>query len=173
MLCERCHKNVAAARYAEVVDGKVKDMAVCPDCLALYQRQGEGGFELTKPGLTDDRHKTPVRSAAEALRGRERCRTCGLVLAQVMESGRVGCGTCYESFAEQVESILEGLHTGVRHRGKAPHVDDARLRVQTDLQTKRALLRSALRMENYEEAARLRDEIRVLEAGLLATEEEE
>jgi protein-arginine kinase activator protein McsA len=45
-------------------------------------------------------------------------------------------------------------------------MDDARARLRADLQTKRALLRSVLRAENYEEAARLRDEIQSLETGL-------
>ena len=48
--------------------------------------------------------------------------------------------------------------------------DDARARVRSELQSKRALLKTALNLENYEEAASLRDEIRSLETGLVASE---
>lgn len=169
MLCEKCHKNLATVRYAEVVDGRVKDLHLCPECLAQHQQKAGIGFELTKPA--------PVRLRKEGTaRGmqltRERCKSCGSGLRPVLESGKMGCGTCYETFTQQAESMLEGLHIGVRHRGKTPHVDDVRARVRTDLQTKRSLLRSALRTENYEEAAHLRDEIRVLETQLTPSEEE-
>ena len=45
-------------------------------------------------------------------------------------------------------------------------MNNARERVRSELVSKRALLKTALNMENYEEAAALRDEIKVLETGL-------
>ncbi|MDQ1255588.1 MAG: protein arginine kinase activator [Candidatus Hydrogenedentes bacterium] len=172
MLCERCHKNRASVRYAEVVDGKVKDLNLCPDCLQKHQEAAVAGFELAKP--------EPVvfsRSAiADAERPRpkpqERCKVCGQGLSAVIDTGRAGCSTCYETFSEPIEALLKELHGGAVHRGKTRRVEDARARVRADLQTKRTLLRSALRMENYEEAAHLRDEIHVLENELSAAERE-
>ncbi len=172
MLCEKCHKNLATVRYAEVVDGKVKDLNLCPECLAKHQKEAVVGFELAKPGPVPSRRQAASKREHRADLVRERCKSCGQTLGQVLESGKVGCSTCYETFAEQVESILEGLHMGMRHRGKVPHVDDSRARVRAGLQTKRALLRGALRTEDYEEAAHLRDEIRVLEKELGAAERE-
>lgn len=170
MLCEKCQRNVATVRYAEVVDRKVKEVHLCSDCLAEHERSADVGFELTRP------KGVPKRDVAQGLRRpespEERCASCGQALASVLESGSMGCSICYETFAKDIESVLEGLHAGVRHRGKAPHVDDVRAHVWTDLQSKRSLLRSALRTENYEEAAHLRDEIRVLEAELNAAEKE-
>ena len=62
---------------------------------------------------------------------------------------------------------MEGLHIGLAHRGKSLAMrDDARAQIRADLQAKRALLKSALQMENYEEAAALRDGIQRLEADL-------
>ena len=86
-----------------------------------------------------------------------------------METGKVGCTTCYETFPAELESLLEGIHIALIHRGKVPHLDDARARSRAELQTKRALLKTALNVENYEEAATLRDHIRALETGLGAS----
>ena len=170
MLCEKCHKNLASVRYAEVVDGKVKDLSLCPECLAKYQAEAGAGFELAKPDPVPVRARVSPKGKSVQEPALERCKTCGHVLANVLASGKVGCSACYETFAEQIEPLIRGMHAGMRHRGKAPHVDDALARVRADLQANRALLRSTLRAENYEEAAHLRDEIRILEKELGSTE---
>jgi len=101
---------------------------------------------------------------------RQMCRACSTSLKNIMDSGEVGCSVCYDTFPAELESFLEGIQVGLNHRGKVPRLDDARVRVRAELQSKRALLKTALGMENYEEAATLRDEIRALEVGLSASE---
>ncbi len=164
MLCKRCRKNLATVRYAEVVDGHVRHIGLCPECLAKYEADSVVGFELSKPVSGADRRQADFDSVSEGVE--ERCKACGHGQSRRLETGRVGCCQCYETFSEDVESFLARLHPAVRHRGKTPYVDDARVRVLADLQSKRALLRSALQTENYEEAAHLRDEIHVLEREL-------
>ena len=165
MLCQKCHKNLATTRYAEVVDGKVTDVHLCAQCLAKQQQATGTGFRLSGPA--PHLHKPPAeRVAGEALRTQRTCTTCGTLLSDVLEQVRGGCTACYEVFGSEIESMLEGLHTAVRHKGRVPHLDDTRARLRAELQSKRALLRSVLRAEKYEEAALLRDEIRGLESGL-------
>jgi protein-arginine kinase activator protein McsA len=65
--------------------------------------------------------------------------------------------------------MLTALHGNTQHAGKTSKMDDMRTRLRADLQTKRALLRSALETERYEEAAALRDGIRELETVLGAS----
>ena len=165
MLCQRCHKNLATVRYAEVVDGKVSEQHMCPECMARQQAEAASGFELSGEAPSP-RSRHSVTLASDTVLPQRSCRSCGIELQEVMRSGQVGCSACYESFGDQLEPILRGIHVALRHRGKAPHRDDARERMRAELQTKRALLRSALKTENYEEAARLRDEIRALEDAL-------
>lgn len=169
MLCQKCHKNLATVRYAEVVDGQVTDQHLCPDCMAQHERNAATGFELSGPPPTV-RKPSPERVVREAVRMQRACPSCGIRLSRVMETGRLGCAECYDIFQEQIEPILKGLHRSLLHKGKVIRLDDARARLRGDLQTKRALLRSVLRAENYEEAARLRDDIRTLEAGLYVSE---
>lgn len=169
MLCQKCHKNLASVRYAEVVDGTVNDLHLCQDCLSKRQESGETGFELSEPapfvsiGERSEDTTTMVSST-------ETCSSCSTDLSSIVETGAVGCSVCYDTFPAQLESLLEGIHVAIPHRGKVPQVDDARARVRTDLQAKRALLKTALGLENYEEAATLRDQIHSLELGLGASE---
>jgi len=168
MLCQNCHKNLASVRYAEVVDGKVSDLRLCQDCLAAREESVSPGFEFSKPspflGKKKDLSVNEVREADAT------CTACATTLQELMDTGKVGCSICYESFPAELEALMEGIHIALTHRGKAPRIDDARVRVRSDLQSKRALLKTALSMENYEEAASLRDEIRALDIGLGASE---
>lgn len=167
MLCQKCHKNLATVRYAEVVDGKVRDLHLCPDCLTKQQETAGPGFELAGPAPASKPTARP-RPERPRLKSPRTCKSCGAHLIKVLDSGRVGCGECYRVFSEDIEPMLAALHGNTTHRGKSMHVADAasgdvRARVRSDLQTKRSLLRSALETENYEDAAALRDDIRQLE----------
>lgn len=169
MLCQKCHKNLATVRYAEVVDGQVSDQQLCAECMARHQNNATTGFELNGPA--PGTRKAPTeRAAKDTLRTHRACPSCGAMLSRIMDTGRVGCGACYENFGDLIESILEGLHRSLRHTGKVSNQNDARARLRADIQTKRALMRSVVRAEHYEEAARLRDEIRGLETGLNVSE---
>ena len=168
MLCRNCHKNLASVRYAEVVDGKVSDLHLCQDCLAARAESVSTGFEFATPSPFLGKKKD--RPAGKTREGHQTCTACTTSLQEIVDTGNVGCSVCYESFPAELEGLLEGIHIALTHRGKVPRLDDARVRVRSDLQSKRALLKTALSMENYEEAASLRDEIRALEIGLGASE---
>jgi protein arginine kinase activator len=164
MLCQRCHKNLATVRYAEVVDGKVTDRHLCEACMAQYQEGRATGFELTGPQSTA-RHAAAPPPARESAREQRACPTCGAQLAAAGGTWRLGCPRCYEMFEDQLDTALRDVQHALVHRGKNPHITDARVRLRADLQTKRTLLRTLLRREKYEEAAVLRDEIQEMESG--------
>ncbi len=162
MLCQRCHKNLATVRYAEVVSGQVKELPLCPECLAKQQDGSGTGFELSGPVLASRASSSPKVAAG---RGRvvRICPSCEMHVAKVLDTGRVQCPACYEAFAGEIEPMLSGLHGSIGHCGKSPHMDDLRVRMGADLQAKRVLLRTAVEMEHYEEAAVLRDAIQRME----------
>jgi protein arginine kinase activator len=162
MLCQRCHKNLATVRYAEVMSGQVKELPLCPECLAKQQDESGAGFALSSPVPASSAPSSP-KAASGRGRGVRICPSCEMHVAKVLDTGRVQCPACYEAFAGEIGPMLAGLHGGVEHCGKSPHMDDVRVRMGVDLQAKRALLRTAVEMEHYEEAARLRDAIQRIE----------
>lgn len=168
MICEKCHKNLATMRYAEVINGKVSELMMCPECYKKLQNEGGTGFEIA--GAAPSPQRIPLRQAAVAAQesASEQCRSCGLSLREVLETGLVGCPTCYEHHGEKLSVFLREIHGSLQHRGKTRQKDDKRERLRSELQVKRVLLRTALESENYEEAAVLRDAIRELEAALSA-----
>jgi protein arginine kinase activator len=165
MLCQKCHKNLATVRYAEVIDGDVVNMQLCSTCLEQHQEEPGAGFELSG-GAPTPRAALRAQRLARDEDVTEPCPECGIPLNEVIRHGVVGCASCYDRFAASLVPLLGELHTALMHRGKTATVDDERVRIREQLQKKRTLLRSALKTERYEQAAVLRDDIKALEAGL-------
>ncbi|MFP4352725.1 MAG: UvrB/UvrC motif-containing protein [Puniceicoccaceae bacterium] len=98
-----------------------------------------------------------------------RCPSCGYSKERFEKSGRLGCPDCYQSFAPFLKGIIGKMHAGPRHVGKVPPgrltpaVVDARVKALSEE------LDKAVRVEKYEEAARIRDEIRTLAGATEAT----
>ncbi|MGE9291161.1 MAG: UvrB/UvrC motif-containing protein [Puniceicoccales bacterium] len=94
------------------------------------------------------------------------CPACGCSKEKFEETGRFGCPECYQAFGPFLKPILRKMHKGLHHAGKipkrrlSPEVIDQRIRLLTEE------LDQAVRIENYEDAARLRDEVRSLQALL-------
>ncbi len=167
MLCERCHKRLATLRYSEVIDGKAIVRNICQGCLTDIEGNASTGFEMSGTAPTP-RNELFERMATDRVARHIVCSACGLALADALHGGLMGCPVCYDSFDEHLLSVVRGMQPGLRHRGKTPVRDTTREQLHMQLQTKRALLRSALKTENYEDAARLRDEIKGLESNLNA-----
>lgn len=169
MHCQQCHKNFASIRYAEVVDGQVTDQHLCSECLDKRKFAVKAGFEFTKPSPFMRKEKESA-ARGSALFPMPVCPTCDRDFNTIRSSGLVGCADCYDTFCEQLTPVLTELHGAAEHHGKIPTQDDARARVRQDLEAKRALLKRSLKAERYEEAALLRDEIKAIEGGLIASD---
>jgi protein arginine kinase activator len=94
-----------------------------------------------------------------------RCPDCGMTLEEFRKKGRLGCPKDYEVFRPQIDELLERVHGATEHRGRVPGLSEKELlRIQrmTDLQQE---LENAIREEAYENAARIRDELKELEVS--------
>ena len=116
--------------------------------------------------MAASRTSTEARLDRSRLKAPRTCKSCGTRLVRVLDTGKLGCSACYATFATDIEPLINNLHGSTHHQGKTPRVDDMRVRMREDLQSKRSILRTALQVESYEEAAMLRDEIRQLETVL-------
>ena len=165
MLCERCHKRLATQRYAEVVDGRTTAKSICKTCLDDLQNNACSGFELSGAAPTPNREFFK-RFSTDRMARHILCSGCGMDLVDALQNNTLGCSMCYSSFSEHIPSVLRALQPGLAHRGKIPVHESDREQLNVQLQSKRFLLRTALKTENYEEAARLRDEIHEMEGEL-------
>ena len=94
------------------------------------------------------------------------CESCGLTFSQFRESSLLGCPSCYDAFEDALAPLLERAHEGgTHHVGKVPNRAGTGEQRQAQLMRMRKQLDEAVAEEDYELAARLRDDIRRLEDG--------
>ncbi|HHY91794.1 MAG TPA: hypothetical protein GX511_00465 [Firmicutes bacterium] len=174
MLCENCHKRPATVYVRRTVNGVTTEAHLCEECA---RERGELNI-LAGPGfafpdlslgslfssLLDNLSlgPNPAQLTGTALR----CPECGLTYGDFRERGRLGCAHCYTTFRGQLEPLIRRLQGGLRHAGKVPRRSGGTLRLKHDLETLRRRLKEAVTREAFEEAARLRDEIKALEEKL-------
>lgn len=157
MKCEMCHANEATVHLTQVVDGTVRKLHLCETCAA------ESGLDVQNPMSIADLFLGlgPAPETARTGDGGE-CPQCHLRRSDFKKTGRLGCPFCYTYFREELAPMLKAMHRGERHVGKRPALEEAASRHAAALAELRRKLEEAVGAENYEEAARLRDEIRRL-----------
>src|ERR671923_220645 len=84
--------------------------------------------------------------------------------SQRVPTARLGCAYCYAAFEPSLRELLRRVHGNSKHQGKRYQPPQARTEEgATVLAELRARLRRAVEQEQFEEAARLRDQIKVME----------
>jgi protein arginine kinase activator len=170
MKCERCKKNEAVIHFTQTVDGEIVSYNLCRECA---EKQGLKGLQYDteqQPAFSPEEKNQVLSELAghdSKLEEESRCPFCGSTLEDIKKTGRLGCGRCYFVFEKQVDMLLRRIQGSSFHVGKrtgkpvSPAYSN-QLKVR-DLKKR---LSEAVKVENFEEAARLRDEIITLEKRL-------
>ena len=161
MHCDLCQKNEAIVHYAEIVEGQMKKMNLCESCavekgVGLHTNFSVGDLVA---GLTDHPGKTKDSIDQEV------CPNCKLSYREFKKKGRLGCCVCYDTFKKGLIPLLEAIHKSQQHVGKIPAKAQEEVEAMSKLQRLREELAVAIRKEDFEKAARLRDDIKKLDGG--------
>ena len=179
MKCRACPK-AAVLHITEVLpDDRFEELHYCEECGRRYlstSPDGDGGSKAA-PDEADDFAEaidaaTLVATEAAALVEADGpdarpCEVCGLKFVEFRNSGRLGCPHDYDHFREELLPLLESIHGDTAHAGKTPKAPARPTpkppRDAGELTSLRKKLTRAVKDEDYEAAARLRDRIRELE----------
>ncbi|MGA8943390.1 MAG: UvrB/UvrC motif-containing protein [Thermoactinomyces sp.] len=170
MLCPECGKRPATIHYTKIVNGKKSEFHLCEVCAQEKGEQlpwFENGFSFHQllSGLLN--FDTSVSGTPDSYEMHTlRCPTCGLTYTQFSKVGRFGCGDCYYTFRNRLEPLLRRVHGHSAHDGKIPTRAKGELKLQKKIEQLRELLAQKVEAEEFEEAARLRDQIRDLQDRL-------
>ncbi|MBN2119950.1 MAG: UvrB/UvrC motif-containing protein [Candidatus Omnitrophica bacterium] len=160
MLCDVCTKNPATVHLTEIIAGKIIEVHLCEECAKKKSEEFQKQFNITN-FLSELVNVDPAgKTGLPALH----CSNCGLTYQEFKKKGRLGCPQCYEDFKSQLQPLLRRMQGSSRHRGKTPKIK-IKKEIPFDERMKelKAYLERAIKLEEYEEAARIRDEIRELE----------
>jgi protein arginine kinase activator len=150
--CSQCKKNIKFT-YKEIVRGQVQCFEMCADCPILEAKlHGQKAAEITAETSTIF------------------CGECHTSLEAVKMGNPVGCAECYEVFGDLIldellarEKIPERMKQAIKERKvEGVHVKEKGIVPINQLVELNEALNEALRKENYEQAAILRDQIKQL-----------
>lgn len=167
MYCDECHLRPVTVKIQIANQGQVVERALCQLCGLKYGAGANAPLAAPMPFALLSGMLGPTQGAP-ALPGPARCIRCGYPFHQFQQTSMLGCAECYASFAPQLEVILRRSQGGsVQHGGKTPARIAGALDQRRAIETLRANLETAIKEQRFEDAARLRDEIRAREKELV------
>jgi len=160
MLCDICGKKPATVHLTEIIDGQMNELHLCEDCAHQKSIQMEQQFGLSEllGGLAEFEKPSTDKEAANP-----QCPKCGLTFADFKKIGKLGCADCYRAFHRYLAPLLKRIHGSSAHCGKTPHRESKVSKRKPDLKELRLRLQKAIELEAFEEAARIRDQIKEME----------
>jgi protein arginine kinase activator len=164
MKCDFCDTK-ATVFLTQLIEGQMKKVCLCETCAKEKGVTDPTGFSLADMVLTNFQKLVPTMNTntEELSKGAGKtCPDCGFTMDDLRKVRRFGCGSCYGVFSGEVSMMLRGMHKGATHAGKVPEGLFASQSRHRQIKELRVKLEQAILTEDYEAAARLRDEINQL-----------
>ena len=171
MLCQKCKQRQANTHVKQVINGELTEMELCPECASKL------GFDT---GFADFLDIGSMMSSllgaplSTALAREDACPRCGSTFSQISKSGKVGCSACYDTFFDRLLPTIKRIHGNTVHTGKrlrtarlqsgetpAPAVEKTD---ENSIEELTKQLSNAIKTQEFELAAQLRDKINELKA---------
>lgn len=165
MKCDNCNKP-ARIHYTEIRNGKTIEKHLCEQCAA--RTEGMQGLTKGPPPINELLEQFVAAQEGARREMSVTCENCGISWAEFRQNGLFGCEHDYQVFEKELTPLLQRAHEGATHHiGKVParagSSQQPRRRV-VDINRLRRELAKAVEAENYEKAAKLRDQIREAES---------
>lgn len=170
MNCEKCKQNPATVHVTHINNGEKVELHLCEECAKesnqlnfetpiSFQNFFQGLLDMSQGGT----------SKIQQYNGHKRqmlqCPVCHMTYEEFRKTGKIQCAACYDTFGEQLDTVLKSLHGSNRHTGKLPKKAKEGLLLKRAIDELRRQLNESIEQEEYEKAAELRDKIRILEKG--------
>lgn len=160
MLCNVCGKGEATIHLTEIVNSQMLELHLCENC--AHEKgsdlKTQSSFNELLSGLNDLASLVGGQKKEEL-----KCQVCGLTYEEFSRTGRLGCADCYHYFSKSLLSLIKKVQKGTQHVGKKPTKAPQETRTHMDLRDLQDRLQKSIQLEEFEEAARIRDEIKQLE----------
>jgi protein arginine kinase activator len=174
MQCQICKTRTATVHLTEIVDGQRTESHLCQNCA---QKEGitiKSQLSLNEllSSLIAAHQQTDEQSEAES---RTSCPICGMTMEMFRKNALLGCPEDYEVFEKSLLPIIEKAHDGnLTHKGKIPQgasqtalgsdaKDLTQVKNENRIEELKKQLEQAVRDEDYELAAKLRDQLKALQ----------
>lgn len=170
MRCDECNIRDAQYTIAIVAGKETSTRHLCEVCMEKLRAKGEqvGFAEMIHQAVhaivfKGTQAELPQKADLPAIS----CPGCSTTLKSVMDLGQVGCARCYDTFRDHLQQRLKVLRQAVQAKTEPhwqreitpPHANQL---WQEELTRQ---LKAAIEAEDYELAAKLRDQLSGKEAA--------
>lgn len=178
MLCENCKKREANVRYSENINGVKKELHLCEECSRKLGITDKMDFKMPTLDFSNffgsflEDFSTPDFMPLLNEVKQVKCESCGSTFDDIINTGRYGCANCYDVFEDRMDPILKKLQGANRHNGRLGKISNNKVKYEETEKTRKSNgnknkleelqedLKKAIKEERYEDAAKIRDEIK-------------
>jgi protein arginine kinase activator len=157
MLCDRCHIRQAKLVITQLIGQKQIKLYLCEQCANETE-----GYIINNSSLQKLLSSAIDLNLNNTNQSTLHCEKCGMTLEELKKTSKIGCANCYNVFGDYLLPIFRRMHSNVNHTGKRPKRLEGEIMVAQTIEKLQKELQISIMKEEYEEAARLRDEIRGL-----------
>jgi protein arginine kinase activator len=184
MICQKCGLRPATVFFSQTVGNETTQSHLCENC-AQEQTKSYNIWNSSVfhpfAALSDLIHhfvpwgEANIQEVPSELGVNQpndvqiQCPQCGYQLSTFRQNGRLGCTKCYESFQNVLEPLISNIHGNVFHVEEKTQTAEEGPTANSpatgnpQVEVLRKQLKEAIKKEKFEEAARLRDEIKNME----------
>lgn len=165
MKCDKCNKNPATVYLTEIKAGKKLFTNLCEQCAAQHEGVPVKSHQPINELLTN----FVLAHSGMQKESTATCENCGITWSEFRQSGLLGCEHDYSVFERDLAPLIQRAHENAsHHQGKVPT-----RRGGTGVPAKKAIdavklrkeLARAVEAEDYERAAKIRDQIKQAESA--------
>jgi len=163
MICQICNKNLANILFTIIVNNEKKEIRICKKCAeekGLTSPMGGIPFIIGEIIFGMAGEKIKEMGDSEISQKDITCETCGLTYKKFKTSGQLGCELCYDTFKDDLKIVLRRIHGNNTHITMKNQTFLSRKREISELKKK---LEKAIKKEEFEKAAKIRDKIKYIE----------
>jgi protein arginine kinase activator len=150
---------MATILFTQIVNNKKTVLHLCKECaqkrgLQTSQKNPLEPINDFLAGMVEEgEEQSEVTDALQ-------CATCGLTYKEFRASGKLGCSQCYPTFDKPLKKLLRKIHGNTIHHGKLPARKSESRQSHRQLEDLKKELAEAIKQEEFEKAADLRDQIK-------------
>jgi protein arginine kinase activator len=164
MQCEICKEKTATVHLTEIVDGQRTESHLCQACAQKEGITVKSQLSLNEllSSLIAAHQQTDGASAVE--KTDKVCGQCGMTMEQFRKQALLGCPNDYKVFEDNLRDVIEKTQDGnSQHIGKIPpSAQNAEAKDTSAIDELKRRLDAAVKAEDYELAAKLRDQIKAI-----------
>jgi len=154
--CRFCGQP-ATTHLTQIIDKKVAKVDICQACAQKQALEGLSGLTFAA-ALGKQIFMEGLKAIFQGLR----CPHCECTIEQFRQTGHLGCPHCYGVFRAVLEPMLKDTQMNIQHKGKTAKATMASSQIKQQLSLLEAALKKAIDEERFEDAAKMRDEIKAL-----------